>query len=189
MRLVIRDEPTGPWHQLEGECDAEWQALEGAAAQGARTSGPSSEAEAAFVEAVTRLCCSLRVVRQSAGCVRATEGRVDQPAVLGIRPSGPTPAPSPALGGVLRGPEPGQSAPNRRPSDARSGTRIRPRIRGLAASPPTSLDEARHSTPMVPKFPSSLEGTSVGHWQTEGNGGVTWQPRRSRPSALCTINP
>jgi len=88
MRLVIRDEPTGPWHQLEGECDAEWQALEGAAAQGARTSGPSSEAEAAFVEAVTRLCCSLRVVRQSAGCVRATEGRVDQPAVLGILPSG-----------------------------------------------------------------------------------------------------
>jgi len=55
----------------------------------------------------------------------------------------PTPAPSPALGGVLRGPEPGQSAPNRRPSDARSGTRIRPRIRGLAASPPTCLDEAR----------------------------------------------
>ena len=54
MRLVIRDEPAGPWYQLMGESTAEWDDLEVAAAQGERTSGPGLEAEAVLVGLVRR---------------------------------------------------------------------------------------------------------------------------------------
>ena len=65
MHPVMRDEPAGTWHERDGEADAEWQALDDAAAAGARTGGPRLEAEAAFVGLVRRLGCALRIVRRS----------------------------------------------------------------------------------------------------------------------------
>src|SRR5262249_6481968 len=66
MRLVIRDEPTGPWHQFLGDPPDGWEPLEASAARGERTSGWRLEVEAALVELVKTLGSAVRIVRQGA---------------------------------------------------------------------------------------------------------------------------